>query len=93
LISGPSSIRLGDTAHFRILLDGTTPAALDVFHIEVADPSGNVVPNYGTTLLAPARVSSYTLPLALNDTPGEWEIRVQDLLTGATAAERFEARP
>jgi Beta-galactosidase len=91
-ISGPSRVNAGDSAEFRIGPAGATPAALDILHIEVADPDGNVIPYYGRNLPAPAGVASYRLPLAVNDKPGSWTLRARDVLTGATATARLQVQ-
>jgi catechol 2,3-dioxygenase-like lactoylglutathione lyase family enzyme len=84
-IAGPPSVHAGDSAEFRISPNGNHAAALDVIHVEVADPDGNVPSHYGGNLLAPAGVVSYWLPLAVNDKAGVWTLRATSLLRGASA--------
>ena len=92
-IAGPPGVRVGETADLRIAVNGAPIAALDVFHIEVADPDSNIVPYYGSNLLAPAGAASYSLPLAVNDKAGEWTIWATDLLTGGTATVNLQVKP
>ncbi|MGC2416034.1 MAG: beta-galactosidase [Stellaceae bacterium] len=92
-ISGPTSVNAGDTARFRISPNGDPVATLDVFHIEITDPDGNVVPYYGRTLLAPERAALYTLPLAINDKAGVWTLRARDLLTGGAVTAHLQVEP
>jgi hypothetical protein len=40
-------------------------------------------------VLAPAGKLGLTIPLALNEQPGQWSVRVRDVLTGATAEAKF----
>jgi hypothetical protein len=92
-ISGPLSVHVGETVNYRIEPNGHSLAALDVLHIEVADPDNIVVPYYGGNLLTPAGAVSYRLPLAVNDKAGAWTIRARDLLTGATATAQLQVQP
>jgi len=92
-IAGPSSTHVGGRAEFRISPHGHFAAARDVFHVGLTDPDGNPVPYYGGNLVAPQGTAAYTLPLALNDKPGDWTVRVHDLLAGATATTRLNVEP
>jgi hypothetical protein len=90
-ISGPSNARLGGIAEFRIRTDQS--AAVDVVHIDVIDPTGNIVPYYSGNLLAPRGEVSKALPLAFNDQPGVWSIRVKTLLSGGTEVAQLRVDP
>jgi hypothetical protein len=82
VVSSPSRLRLGETGKVALTVSGPSRAAVHVFHVDVVDPSGTIVPHYSGNLLAPDGRAATVLPLALNDTPGRWEIRVRDLLSG-----------
>ncbi|NLF68383.1 MAG: hypothetical protein GX575_04930 [Candidatus Anammoximicrobium sp.] len=56
-----------------------------VFHVELCDAAGRTVPHYAQNVLAPAGRSTLQIPLALNEVPGAWTIRLGDMLTGSTA--------
>lgn len=82
VISSPSRLRLGETGKVGLSVSGPSRAAVHVFHVDVVDPSGTIVSHYSGNLLAPDGRAATVLPLALTDTPGRWEIRVRDLLSG-----------
>ena len=90
-ISGPSNIRLGSNAEFQIRSD--SPAAVDVVHLDVIDPAGNIVAHYSGNLLVSPDGVSKLLPLAFNDQPGIWSIRVRDLLGGGSKAAELQVEP
>jgi hypothetical protein len=90
-ISGPSNIRLGGNAEFRIQSD--SPAAVNVVHLDVIDPAGNTIAHYSGNLLVPRGGVSKLLPLAFNDQPGIWSIRVKDLLGGGSEAAELQVEP
>jgi len=81
-ITGPSSLRPGDVAEFRLGVTGGPDAALHVLHVEVVDPAGNTVAPYSGNVIAPGGEASRILPVALNDPAGTWQFRVTDLLSG-----------
>ena len=84
----------GGRAELRISPHGHFAAARDaVFHVELTDLDGNPVPYYGGNLVAPHGTATYTLPLARNDKPGDWTVRVHDVLAGATATTRLNVKP
>ena len=67
-----------------------TPAANHVLHVDVVNPSGQIVGYYSGNLLAPEGHAAKVLPVAVNDPPGRWEIRVRDMLTGQSKTTAFE---
>jgi len=81
-VSAPGRLKRGETGRIGISVLGDSPAAVHVFHVEVVDPSGNVVAHYSGNVLAPDGAAGKRLPLAINDSPGRWEVRVRDLLSG-----------
>jgi hypothetical protein len=90
-ISGPSSTRLGSNVEFQIRTD--SPAAIDVVHLDVIDPSGNIVAHYSGNILVPQGGVSKLLPLAFNDQPGVWSIRATDLLGGGSEVAKLQVEP
>ena len=90
-ISGPSNTRLGSNAEFQIQSDSA--AAVDVVHLDVIDPAGNIVAHYSGNLLVPRDGVSKLLPLAFNDRPGVWSIRVRDLLGGGSEVAELQVEP
>ena len=83
-VSAPHLLRAGETGVFAMRLAKESPAALHVFHLDVVDPSGTIVPHYSGNIRAPKGRATAWVPFALNDPPGTWEIRVKDLLSGQT---------
>jgi hypothetical protein len=90
-ISGPSNTRLGSNAEFQIRSDSS--AAVDVVHLDVIDPAGNIVAHYSGNLLVPRGGVSKLLPLAFNDQPGIWSIRARDLLGGGSEVAELHVEP
>jgi hypothetical protein len=58
--------------------------------VEVVDPAGKVVSHYSGNVLAPNGRCDKLLPLAINDAPGRWVVRVKDVLSGQTQISAFE---
>jgi hypothetical protein len=92
-ISGPARLRLGETAALRFGLAGETSAAIDVLHLDVVDPAGKTVSQYSGNILAPGGQAEGVLPLALNDPPGLWTLRITDLLSGRSRQMAIEVAP
>jgi hypothetical protein len=90
-ISGPSNARLGGNAEFQIRTASST--AVDVVGLDVIDPEGNIVPHYSGNLLVPQGGVSKLLPLAFNDQPGVWSIRVRDVLGGGNGVAKLQVEP
>ena len=90
-ISGPRDTHLGTNAEFFIHSDW--PAAFDVVHLDVIDPAGNIVAHYSGNVLVPQGGVSKLLPLAFNDQPGVWSIRVRDLLGGGSEVAKLQVDP
>ena len=60
-----------------------TPAY--VLHVEVVPPSGKVRFHFKRNLMTQGGRAHLVFPLAFNDEPGEWKLRVTEPLTGVTA--------
>ena len=89
-LSGPRHLRVGETGTFTLSFAGASPAALHVFHVDVVDPSGTIIPHYSGNILALKGRATASLPLALNDRTGRWEVRVKDLLSGQARTSSLE---
>jgi len=64
-------------------------------HVLVAtvfDPSGQTVDCYGKNLSAQNGRASFSLPLALSDTPGRWRVRVRDVVSGVSGEWAFQVQ-
>jgi hypothetical protein len=88
-LSGPGRLRAGETGKFRFSLAGASPVAFDVFHVEVRDATGKLLPDYSENLLARDGKTVWHLPVTHNDAVGEWDVRVKDVLSGETARSRL----
>jgi hypothetical protein len=82
LVSAPRRIARGRTGQIGLSFAAPSPAARHVLHVDVVDPSGHVSPHYSGNVLANRGMAAKAWPVAVNDSPGAWEIRVTDLLTG-----------
>ena len=54
-----------------------------VVNIKVFDPRGREVREYGTNLVIRKGNGSYTVPFAISDVPGKWELRLTEVISGA----------
>jgi hypothetical protein len=59
-------------------------------HIEVTNPSGESIEYYSGNIRAPRAAGVKLLPIAANEAPGRYEVRVRDLLTGNARTAAFE---
>ncbi len=80
-IMGPQRIALGETADF----DFTTGGESSILHVEVFDPKGKSIRSYSGNFIATNGRVSQSLPIALNDPEGNWQIRATDLRSGLSA--------
>jgi hypothetical protein len=60
-------------------------AARRLLRFHVLGPGGAFLPEYARVSVAEGSSASFTLPSAVNDPPGEYRLRVGDVLSGATA--------
>jgi Beta-galactosidase len=81
-MSAPTRLHRGQTGLIRCSFSGPTAARTHVLHIEIATASGNPVACYSGNVLAPLGRAVWRLPLAWNDPPGKWSVRVRDVLSG-----------
>lgn len=89
-VSVPLRLKRGDTAELGVSFATATPAARHVLHIDVVNPSGQIVDYYSGNLLAPEGRANKVVPIAFNDPAGRWEIRVKDLMTGQSRKSSVE---
>jgi len=83
-------VPLGSTAEIGFAVD--SPAGTGVFHVEVTDPAGKVAAQYSGNFFGAEGRGGIDIPFAVNDSPGNWEVRVRDLLTGNAARSTIEVR-
>ncbi len=63
---------------------------LHCFRVDVFDPEGREVREYGQNVLARGGKATFTIPFALSDAPGEWRVRLTDVASGISAVETLE---
>ena len=81
-VAAPTEAQRGETVGIGVSFSGHSIAQTHVFHIDVRNPSGQVVPCYSGNVLAPLGQTLKLLPLALNDPLGAWRVTVRDILSG-----------
>lgn len=91
-LSGPAQAALGDLVTFRLELDGPASAAAHVMRLDVVGPKGQVVPLASGTVRVPPGGTLWHLPLALDDMPGQWQVRATDVLSGQAAVAILQVR-
>jgi hypothetical protein len=84
-VRAPPMLAAGATGALRIRRAAWAGGAAEVLHIDAIDPAGQAVPMYSGNLRLASEHGTWRLPMALNDKPGRWVLRVHDVLTGRTA--------
>jgi hypothetical protein len=68
---------------------GSEPAptfsARRLLRFHVTGPDGSFLPEYAQVTATDDAAPTFTFPSALNDPPGDYRVRVADVLTGASA--------
>jgi hypothetical protein len=82
-LSAPAKARRGDTVQIALRPGSPSPAATNVVHVEVFDPTGKLVPHYSGNVIIEGGAAARLLPLAHTDATGTWRITARDILTGA----------
>ncbi len=65
----------------QLMVDAGLPGE-HVLYMQVHAPSGARRPLYCQTRIAPEGRTTFTLPFAFNDPPGEWRVAIRDVMTG-----------
>jgi len=82
-VSAPHSAKAGDELRVEARLDAGAKAIGDhVLRLDLIGPGGESTWHYARNELAPSGEFSYTVPLAVNEKPGTWTVRMRDVLTG-----------
>jgi hypothetical protein len=89
-LSGPAQAALGDLVTFRLGLDGPPSAAAHLMRLDVVDPAGRVAPVVSGTVRVPPGGTLWDLPLALDDIPGQWQVRATDVVSGKAAVANLQ---
>lgn len=88
-IDGAVTARRGDHVSFSLI---STAPNTTLVRCHVYAPNGVRLPIYSNNVLIEQGRGSFTLPFALNDAPGEYVIRVTDVVTGAMVQKSIELR-
>jgi hypothetical protein len=64
-----------------------------VLRIEVQDPQGRLLRHYGQNVVCPEGQGQATIPLALNDAPGQWTVTARDVATGVSNRMNLQVMP
>ena len=63
-----------------------------VLRMTVTGPDGEEIPWYAQNVTAPEGMAATTIPLALNDAPGDYTIEARDVMSGVAGKVGFEIR-
>ena len=88
-LKGPATARLGEHPEFAVGADVSTGGARHLFRCHVYAPDGSLLPAYSKNILAEGGRAAFTLPSALNDAPGEYTLRVTEVVTGASSSAKI----
>ncbi|MCE5271154.1 beta-galactosidase [bacterium] len=93
-LKGPQTASRGQAVEFgaTVLAAEGKEAGPHVLVARVFDPSGAAVDYYGKNLSAQNGQASFSLPLALSDTPGRWRVRVRDVVSGVSGQWAFQVQ-
>ena len=88
-------VKAGGAVKFLVQLDGdgTSNSFDSAVHIEVHNPSGNVVDYYGGDYALSGGRAEFSIPLALDDAPGRWQVDACEPFSRQTARTSFELVP
>ena len=89
-LEGPRRTALGSTVVFRIGDAADARRASAVYHAAVTGPDGQVFPHYGGNLVAARGQASLSIPIAINDPVGRWQIELRDIASGQSARATLE---
>jgi hypothetical protein len=81
-LSAPANARRGDTVQVALRFTGTSPAATNVVHFEVFDPTGKLVPHYSGNAILQHGAGARPIAIAQSDARGTWRITATDVFTG-----------
>ncbi len=88
IVPNALTARPGAPALFRVTLDlhGNQPAGRHCLRIEVAGPDGSPLRHYAKNVPTEALATQVSIPLALNDAEGTWQLRATDVASGQTCS-------
>jgi hypothetical protein len=94
LLERPSCItNLEVDAGLRIRLSDEhgQPVDRSVVHVDVYDPAGKWIRYYSGNADVVDGKAEFSIPFALNDMPGQWRLKVRDVISGLEATREVPA--
>jgi hypothetical protein len=88
-VAGPEAAARGDHPEFAI--KASRPGKM-VVRCHFLAPDGRLLPAYAQNVLIEGDTGTVVLPSALSDPPGDYTLRVADVITGAGATTRIHLR-
>jgi len=88
-IEAPKKIRSGETLAFEVTLKGVDKPGTHILHAALISPQGQEFRYYTDNVVAEGGKAKGSFPLALNDAPGKWTLRIRDVATGADEDKTF----
>ena len=90
-LRGPSRASSGERVPFQVdLRTAGRAAGLHCFRVEVTTPSGEPLREYAQNVLGRRGRARFTVPFALHDSPGTWQVKVKDVASGVTQTVQIE---
>ncbi len=63
-----------------------------MLHVELLGPDARPIPHYARNVLALGGRIELSVPLARNDPPGPWTVKIRDVLSGVSSQKTFQVR-
>src|SRR5262249_14036105 len=83
---GSTLVRAGEALGFSVRQAGDGASIIDsAVHVEVQGPSGRVLDYYGGDYSRSGGQAEFSIPLALNDPPGRWQVTAREPFSHQTA--------
>jgi hypothetical protein len=87
-----TEVARGDAVRYAVAVKAKGRADDHVLRLDVRDPDGKESKAYSRNLTALGGRAAGTIPLALNDKPGEWTLAVKDMASGREQFTTFTVR-
>jgi len=86
----PSKAIQGGELTYELKMEGKSSSlGLHIVHLSLISPEGKTVDYYEDNLVVKGGKIKGSVPLALNEEPGKWEVRVRDVATGISIEKTF----
>jgi hypothetical protein len=86
-------VELSAELEVRLFEEGGTPVDRSVVRLEVFDPSGKLVRHYSGNVTVNDGRAQFAIPFAMNDAPGQWQVRARDVISGLSASRSLQWGP